>query len=205
MTCLKLKASETSGAFWYNNHMKHIAVFCSAYNLEEKYTTPAREFARLLAKNGYHLVWGGSDVGLMNIIATEVQNGKGKLIGVTIETYLHKSRKNADEMIIAKTLGERKATMLSRSDAIVVLVGGIGTLDEATEIIELKKQKYHDKPVVILNTENFYEGLKLQLEKMSENGFIPVTLEELIYFAETPEEAMDIINANLNSLDESNI
>lgn len=49
--------------------MKHIAVFCSAYDLEEKYTTPAREFAKKLAQNGYHLVWGGSNVGLMKIIA----------------------------------------------------------------------------------------------------------------------------------------
>lgn len=177
--------------------MKHIAIFCSAYDLEEKYTLPAREFAKQLAENGYHLVWGGSNVGLMKIIADTMQEGKAKLVGVSVEAYKLKARQNADEMIIAKTLGERKATMLMRSDAIVVLVGGIGTLDEATEIIELKKQKHHNKPVVILNSENFYEGLKVQLQKMSDDGFIPMPLDDLIYFADKPEEAIDYINKNL--------
>ncbi len=168
--------------------MKYIAVFCSANQLEEKYTKPAQTLARLLAEKGYHLVWGGSDKGLMKIIASEVQENGGKLIGVSIEHLKQDARKDADEMIIAKTLGERKATMLERSDAIVVLVGGIGTLDEVTEMLELKKHGMHTKPIVVLNTDNFYEGLKIQLEKMEKEGFLTKSLNDLIFFAQTPED-----------------
>ena len=102
--------------------------------------------------------------------------------------------RDADEIIITKTLGERKATMLEKSDAIVALVGGIGTLDEITEIIELKKQKHHNKPIIILNSENFYEGLISQLNKMKEDGFIDNNLDDLIYFANKPEEVLNHIN-----------
>lgn len=179
--------------------MRHIAVFCSANDLEEKYIAPAKRFAQLLTENGYNLVWGGSNTGLMKIIADTVQEGKGKLVGISVERYKHKARQNADEMIVAKNLGERKATMLLRSDAVVVLVGGIGTLDEATEIVELKKQGHHKKPIVILNTENFYEGLKVQLQKMRDDGFIPMKLKELIYFVDKPEEAINYINTILNT------
>lgn len=179
--------------------MKYICVFCSAAELEEKYTKPAEEFARLLAKQGYHLVWGGTNKGLMGRIATAAQNGGSKLIGVSLPVFEPLVRKNADEMIIANTLGERKATLLERSDAVVSLVGGIGTLDEVTEIIELKKQKHHDKPIVILNTENFYEGLKVQLQKMKDDGFIGVSLEDLVHFADTPKQALDYINQHVAS------
>ena len=94
--------------------MKYIAVFCSANDLEEKYTKQAEAFAKLMTENGYHLVWGGSDKGLMKIIASAVQKGGGKLIGVTIEVFNDVARKDADEMILAPTLGERKVTMLLR-------------------------------------------------------------------------------------------
>ena len=100
---------------------------------------------------------------------------------------------------IEKTLGERKSTMLLKGDAVVALVGGIGTLDELTEIIELRKQGHHKKPIVILNTENFYEGLKVQLQKMKDDGFIPNRLDKLVYFANTPEEAINYINTALGS------
>src|SRR5438132_1713704 len=106
--------------------MKYIAVFCSANELEEKYIKAAQEFAKLLALNKYNLVWGGSDTGLMKVMASGVQMNGGKIVGVSMELLRNKVRIGADEMIIAKDLGERKATILKRSDAIVVLVGGIG-------------------------------------------------------------------------------
>lgn len=176
---------------------KYIAIFCSAQDLDQKYVKPAKEFAKKLAKHGYHLVWGGTNSGLMEVIASNVQEGGGKLYGVSVEFLRHKTRKNADEMIVAVDLNERKAKMLVRCDAIAVLVGGTGTLDEATDVIELRKQNIHNKPVVILNTENFYEGLKVQLQKMKDDGFIKRPLEGLIFFADTPQEAIDYIDENL--------
>jgi uncharacterized protein (TIGR00730 family) len=177
--------------------MKHIAVFCSANDLADKYTQPAKAFARLIGENGYHLVWGGSDTGLMKIIASGVKNAGGKLIGISMELLKAKARQDADEMIIAKDLGERKALIFKRSDAIAVLVGGIGTLDEITEFLELKKHGVHNKPIVVLNTDNFYEGLKVQLQKMKDDGFINKPLEDLIYFADQPYEAIQYINKRL--------
>ncbi len=180
--------------------MKYIAVFCSANDLEEKYTAPSKKFAQLLAENGYGLVWGGSDKGLMKIVASAVQEAGGKIVGVSMELLRKDARVGADEMIIAKDLGERKTTMLARSDAIVLLVGGIGTLDEITEILELEKHGVHNKPIVILNTENFYEGLKVQLQKMKDNSFITKPLDQLIYFVDTPEEAIVYIKEKLQQI-----
>ncbi len=181
--------------------MKNIAVFCSAQDVDEKYKKDARQFARLMVKNGYHLVWGGTDIGIMKVVADEVKNGGGKIYGVSMEVFHHLARKDADEMIIAKSLGERKAAMLEKSDAIIALVGGIGTLDEITDIIELRKTGHHNKPVIILNTDNFYEGLKIQIDRMRDEGFLKsnlkIKLDEFVYFAKTPQEAIDYINKYL--------
>ena len=171
----------------------NICVFCSMYDVDAKYTAPAVELARAIGERGHTLVWGGSDNGLMNTIASAVQERGGKLIGVTMERIKEKARKNANEMIITKDLAERKRLMRERSDAFVLLAGGIGSLDEITEILELKKHGLHDKPVVILNTDNFYEGLKLQLERMKNEGFIERPLKELAYFVDTPREVIEYL------------
>lgn len=177
--------------------MKYIAVFCSANDLEEKYTKPAKEFAKLFAENKYNLIWGGSNHGLMKIMADGVQQGGGKIVGISMKILRKYIRKEADETIIVRDLGERKALILKRSDAIVVLMGGVGTLDEMTEIMELKKHQIHNKPIVILNTRNFYKGLKMQFEKMEKEGFLPRPLQELLYFADTPNEAITYLNKEL--------
>lgn len=174
----------------------HIAVFCSASELEEKYAAPAVKFAKLLGKAGHHLVWGGSDRGLMKLVADAFQQSGGKIHGISVEILKSHARVSADEMIIAKDLGERKAKLLKRSDIIVAIVGGIGTLDEVMGVLELKKHGVHKKPVIVLNTDNFYEGLKAQLQKMKDDGFIDTPLEELIHFADTPEDAMRYIEGN---------
>src|SRR3954447_12261543 len=116
-----------------------ICVFLSAADLDERYTRPAREFAELIGKAGHTLVWGGSECGLMKVVADGVQQAGGRLVGVSVDFLWVKARTNADEMVIAKDLAERKALMLAKADAIVIMVGGTGTLDEATEILELKK------------------------------------------------------------------
>ena len=188
---------------WYtaiNNYvMKNILVFCSANDLEEKYVTSARELAQLIPKNKYNLVWGGSNTGIMKLMASTVQEYGGKIIGVSMELLKHKARSGADEMIIAKDLSERQRIMLERSDAIISLPGGIGTLNEITAVLEMKKHKSHDKPVVVLNSDNFYEGLKVQLQKMKDDGFLPRQLDKLIYFADKPQEVFDYINPKLNA------
>ncbi|MEV5482207.1 MULTISPECIES: TIGR00730 family Rossman fold protein [Streptomyces] len=161
----------------------NICVFCSAADLDDRYVVPARQFAELMGKGGHALVWGGSDAGLMKVMADGVQQAGGKLIGVSVEFLAHKAYEGADEMLVTRNLAERKAQMLARADAIVVLVGGMGTLDEATEILELRKHGMHTKPVVLLNTAGFYDGLKEQFQRMEAEGFLPVPLTDLVFFA----------------------
>jgi predicted Rossmann-fold nucleotide-binding protein len=79
------------------------------------------------------------------------------------------------------------------------MAGGLGTLDEATEILELKKHGQHDKPVVLLNTAGFYDGLALQLRRMEEEGFLPVPLVELVYFADEGGDALAHLEESLGS------
>jgi uncharacterized protein (TIGR00730 family) len=182
-----------------------ICVFCSSNNLDEKYERPAKVLAKLLAKAGHDLVYGGSDYGLMKVMADGMQESGAKVLGVTIPVYSAHARKSVDEMIIAKTLGERKATMLERSDAVVTLVGGVGTLDELTELIELKRQTHHDKLIIVLNTDGFYDGLHMQLQRIAqekllkagENAHIPIpTIDGLVKFVTEPQEVMDILGVS---------
>lgn len=170
----------------------NICVFCSAYNLDSKYTRPAETLAKLIATRGHHLIWGGSDRGIMQVMARGVQKGGGKIHGISVAHLKDHAHKNADEMIIAKDLGERKAMMLKRSDAVIVMVGGLGTLDEITDILELKKHGIHNKPVVVLNTKGFYDPLQAQLRLIEREGFLPRPLDELVVFVKDPEEAIKL-------------
>jgi len=178
--------------------MKTITVFCSASDLDKKYVDEAEEFGRLMVKNGYDLVWGGSDRGLMKVVASSVQKAGGKIIGITTEMFKDSRRRNADEIIITATLSERKTQLLERGGAIVLMVGGIGSIDEITHILELKKHKKHGKPIVVLDTDGFYQGLKIQMQRMEKEGFLPRKLDELVYFADSPQEAIDYLNDSLN-------
>lgn len=177
--------------------MKTICVFCAANDVEEKYIIDTKTLGKLMVENGYDLVWGGSNKGLMKIIADAVQNAGGRIIGITMEMLKNTRRMNADEMIISKDLPERKSTLLKRADAIILLVGGIGSLDEVTEMLEHKKHNIHNKPIVVLNTDNFYGGLKIQFQRMKEDGFLTKELDELIYFADNPIDALTYINSSL--------
>ncbi|MFG2478460.1 TIGR00730 family Rossman fold protein [Streptomyces fagopyri] len=174
----------------------NICVFLSAADLDDRYTGPARRFAELLGKGGHTLVWGGSDVGLMKVVADGVQAAGGRLVGVSVDFLAARARTDADEMVIARDLAERKALLLEKADAVVVMVGGTGTLDEATEILELKKHGRTDKPVVLLNTAGFYDGLKEQFRRMEAEGFLPRPLIDLVFFAEEPVGALAYLEEN---------
>jgi uncharacterized protein (TIGR00730 family) len=167
-----------------------ICVFLSAADLDERYTGPAREFAELLGTRGHTLVWGGSDTGLMKVVADGVRATGGRLVGISAEIFRTFARKDADEMVFAKDLAERKALLLGRSEAVVVLPGGLGTLDEATEVMELKKHGLHALPVGLLNTAGFYDGLVLQLRRMDAEGFLPVPLGDLLLVADDADSLL---------------
>ena len=171
----------------------NICVFCSAAELDAVYTEPAREFAELIGSHGHSLVWGGSDVGLMKVLADGVQKTGGRLVGISVDFLQSSARENADEMVVTASLAERKAMLLERADAFVVMVGGTGTLDEATDILELKKHGLHAKPVVLLNTAGYYDGLHQQLARMDAEGFLPLPLSELVAFADDGARALELL------------
>ncbi|MDQ8701957.1 TIGR00730 family Rossman fold protein [Streptomyces sp. LHD-70] len=179
----------------------NICVFLSAAELDERYTRPAREFAELLGKAGHTLVWGGSDVGLMKVVADGVQEAGGRLFGVSVEFLQAKARPvtEPDQMLVTADLAERKAALLENADAVVIMVGGTGTLDEATEILELKKHGRTTKPVVLLNTAGFYDGLKTQFRRMDDEGFLPVPLTDLVFFAEEPVGALAYLEESMGT------
>ncbi|MEU6537669.1 TIGR00730 family Rossman fold protein [Streptomyces sp. NPDC047000] len=174
-----------------------ICVFLSAADLDDRYTRPAREFAELVGKGGHTLVWGGSDVGLMKVVADGVEEAGGGLLGVSVEFLSAKARPGVDQMVIARDLAERKRLLLEYADAVVILVGGTGTLDEATEILELKKHGHSEMPVVLLNTAGFYDGLQQQFRRMETEGFLPRPLAELVFFAQEPVGALAYLEENV--------
>ena len=157
------------------------------------YKKQATALGNLLAQGGHSLIWGGSDTGLMKVVADAVQEEGGKIVGITMEKIKETARKNTDELIVTKDLSERKMLMSERADAFVLLPGGIGSLNEITEILELKKHSFHNKPVVIFNIDGFYDGLHSQLGRMKHEGFIARALEDYMYFAENTRDVVKFI------------
>lgn len=171
----------------------NIGVFCSARDINPEYIKPVRDFAKHVGEHGHTLIWGGSGTGLMKVVADGVRETGGKLVGVSIRRYEADAMIDADELLIAKDLFDRKRIMIERSDAVTILVGGVGTLDEATDIIELKRQGGHDMPLVFLNTNGFYEPLRQQFEAMEEGGFLDAPIETLVSFADNSHQALDVM------------
>lgn len=173
----------------------NICVFLSAYDESGKLEPHVKELGNLIAQGHHTLVWGGSNTGLMKVLAGTVEEAGGKLIGISVEHLKQHARPGIKDMTIAKDMPERKALMLARSDAFIIMPGGLGTLDELTDIMEIKKHHIHEKPIIILNLDGFYDGLKSQLEHMQTSGFIPRPIEELVEFVNTPKEAIECIHA----------
>ena len=176
----------------------NISVFCSQYDVAEKYTKAAADFARLLASRGHTLVWGCGDEGLMHVIATEAQRGGARLIGVIREQIKDKAFASADEIVVVHNAYEMNLGIIERGDAIVVLIGGIGTLNELTDVLRMRKNGLLDKNIAVLNTDNFYEHFKEQLERMLGEGFLRKDVFESIHFASTPEDAMRYIEGHVH-------
>ena len=109
----------------------------------------------------------------MKVVADGVQEAGGRLVGVSVDFLPPRPAAAPTRWSSPGDLAERKALLLAQADAVVVMVGGTGTLDEATEILELKKHGLHDKPVVLLNTAGFYDGLEQQFRRMDAEGFLP--------------------------------
>ncbi|MEQ9455439.1 MAG: TIGR00730 family Rossman fold protein [Phycisphaeraceae bacterium] len=145
-----------------NDRTLNICVYCAASgDVDQGYLDLGRSVGRRLAEDGHRLVYGGGGVGLMGEVARGVHDRGGTVIGVIPESMrvTEVAYQQADELIWTDHMRPRKAEMERRADAFLTLPGGLGTLEELSEILVLRYLGYHDKPIVLLNHQGFYDPL----------------------------------------------
>lgn len=143
-----------------------------------------------IGKNGHSLVFGGSAAGLMKEVCDGAADNGAKIYGVEPEiTFLMEQMySRVTDKVYTKTLADRKKEMMRLGDAFIALPGGLGTLDEITEIIELNKLGEMDKPVILYNTNNFYHVLKDVFDQMKHYGFLEPEAPERLLISDNLEE-----------------
>ena len=178
------------------NKIKSICVFCgSSESVNNSYKKVAKELGREIGKKGLDLVYGGACIGLMGCVAQGVHEEKGHVIGILPEFFRSKDIEylDADELIVTKDMRERKAEMDERSDAFIVLPGGVGTLEEAMEILSMRQLKLTDKPLVFISSEGFYDNLKETFDVMIEKKFAKKSILNMFAMTSDPKTALEYI------------
>ncbi|HYQ56344.1 MAG TPA: TIGR00730 family Rossman fold protein [Draconibacterium sp.] len=183
----------------------NICVFCSSSNaINKTYFDTAQRLGELIGKGGHSLVNGGANVGLMEAATIAASKAGAQTIGIIPERMMGHSlvSDNSHKVIITKDMMERKAQMRDISDAFIALPGGFGTLEEILEVITLRQLSYHHKPIVFVNTNNFFHHLFKQFELSYVELFAKDIYRQLYYVAETPEKAIEyILNYKEKELD----
>lgn len=174
-----------------------ICVFASSSSrINNEYNSAASQLGKLLAKEGMEVVFGGGGIGLMGKLADAVIENGGRITGV-IPSFMNEKgwgHHGINEMIITSDMGERKRKIFSLSDAVVALPGGVGTLEELTEAITLKQLSLFDGPIIILNTQGFYNSLLDFLDNMVNNHFLRKEHKGIWETVNTPEEVIAALN-----------
>lgn len=177
----------------------NICVYCSSRSeVEPAFGDLADAVGKHLAQAGNTLVYGGGSTGLMGRVARSVHahTPRGHIIGVipaamkSVEVaYL-----DADELIETTTMRERKHEMDERADAFLILPGGFGTLEELSEVITHRYLKFHDKPIVILNPDGFYDHLLGLFDHFIETGMAKDVYREMYHVTDNVNDAMKIFS-----------
>jgi uncharacterized protein (TIGR00730 family) len=153
---------------------KLLCVYCgSSKRLESRYYSAAEAVGKAMVENGWGLVYGGGNVGMMGSLAQSVKDAGGHVVGVIPEFMKERelAYHQADELITVGSMRERKRIMEERADAFLALPGGIGTLEELTEIMTLRYLNRIDKPVVVFNQDGFYDDLLRFFDRMTRERF----------------------------------
>ncbi|OAD45749.1 LOG family protein [Polaribacter atrinae] len=178
--------------------MKKVVVFCgSSLGFNPIYKEAAIELGNYFANNQIGLVYGGGKIGMMGTIADTILAHNGEIIGV-IPQLLEKEEvvhAGVEEMIVCKTMSERKVIMSQLVDGYITLPGGFGTLDELFEALTLSQLYIEQKPVGILNVNGFFDTVLLQLDKMIEEGFLKQTNRDMLIVGTSVEDLMQKMNA----------
>ena len=173
-----------------------ICVFASSSNkIGEEYFNDAKELGKVIAENGYDFVYGAGCVGTMFASASSAKYHGAKIYGVIPKklTNIGVDWKDCDEYIVTECMATRKKKMRELGDAYIALAGGFGTFEEVLEVITLKQLGYHSKPIVFLNTNDYYNNLFEQFNIMFKQEFAKKVNENLYYIAKTPKEAIKYI------------
>lgn len=155
-----------------------------------------RELGKWIGESGKSLVYGGSKTGLMGEIADSVLASGGKVTGVEPEFFIKKEVQHEEltQLIVTKDMSERKAKMIELGDVFIAFPGGIGTLEEITEIMSKVSLNQLDAPCILYNLNGYYNGLKELLEHMIEMGLSSKERQNGIYFVENIEQIKEIIS-----------
>ena len=167
-----------------------LCVFCGSRTGENPaYSAAARLLGQEMAKRKIRLVYGGGRIGLMGIVADAVTQAGGDVIGVIPEflEQLEVGNHDANELIITDSMHTRKQKMFELSDGFISLPGGLGTLDETFEILTWKQLRQHDKPVVMLNIEGYWNPFFALIEANIGGGFAHPAVTDLYTMINTVE------------------
>lgn len=167
--------------------MRSICVYCGASSGRgEAYVGAARAFGGALARRGLRLVYGGASVGLMGAVADAVLEAGGEVIGVIPESLMKKELAHAElsELVVTRSMHERKTVMAERADGFVALPGGIGTFEELFEIWTWAQLGFHRKPCGVLNVAGYYDKLLDFLDHARDEGLLAPSVREVLQVAD---------------------
>jgi uncharacterized protein (TIGR00730 family) len=173
-----------------------ICVFCSSSDdLDPDFVDTARRLGRWIGAQGHGLVWGGCNVGLMNLLGASVQDGGGTTHAIVPRFMQEKGLvfAAADEVEIVDSMHARKERMRQAADAFVALPGGVGTWEEFFEVLALKKLRRLHAPLILMNTRRYYEPLLTQMRLSRTERFSPVDLLEFFAVAADVDAAIRIL------------
>jgi len=179
-----------------------ICVFCaSSSTLDQKWLDLATRTGTELAARGHTLVSGGGCVGMMGAVADGTRAAGGHTLGVIPQSLvdLEVADTDADELIVTTDMGSRKNLMIERSDAFITLPGGLGTLDELFEVWTTATLDLHDKPIVLLDPDGFYDGLMAWLTQLADTAFVRTSALERVVVAKSIASALDIIEQRVRA------
>ncbi len=164
-----------------------ICVFCGArFGNNPAYGDAARELGAELVTENWRLVYGAGDVGLMGAVAKAAQDAGAETFGVIPQHLMDREVGNRDltSFIVTENMHERKKVMFMNSDAIVVLPGGAGSLDEFFEVLTWRQLGLHDKPIVLLNVLGYWDPLIALMDHIVAQGFADESVKDFIHIAD---------------------
>ncbi|KJS41088.1 MULTISPECIES: TIGR00730 family Rossman fold protein [unclassified Roseovarius] len=180
---------------------RSVCVFCGARaGNNPRYMEDASGTGQMLAENGWRLVYGAGDVGLMGATARAAQAAGGETFGV-IPAHLvawEVGKRDLTQYVVTETMHERKKVMYMNSDAIVVLPGGAGSLDEFFEVLTWRQLGLHQKPIFLLNTEDYWTPLTQLLEHVVTQGFAEDNVKSFVQAIDTVQDLRIALRAALS-------